>query len=238
MIFKPNFKIYKIKNLKEDLNNKMKKTVMFIACVVSSLSLATQAALPSNAKLSLDKNNVKVWTYKDSNNSVLSYKSETMFDVPIEKAVALVLDLEHAPRWAPNIAKVELLSRDDKKGEFTIYMILHFPFPLKNRDMVARGKITKDANGNISIKNKAIIGGKAKNANYVRMTNYEGDWTFQKLGSNKVKVSNAGFADPEGAIPSSVANMFVEQMPYQMLQKMKLELAKNPKLPPLPEMLK
>ncbi len=216
----------------------MKKTVMLIACVVASLSLATQAALPNGAKLSLDKNNVKVWTYKDSSNSVLSYKSETTFDVPIEKAVALVLDVEHAPNWAPNIKKVQLLNRDDKKGEFTIYMILHFPFPLKDRDMVVRGKVMKDANGNIVIKNKAIAQGMPINSDYVRMTQYEGDWTFQKLAANKVKVSNSGFANPEGSIPASVANMFVEQMPYQMLQKMKATLAKNPKLPALPEFLK
>lgn len=216
----------------------MKKTVMLIACVVASLSLATQAALPNGAKLSLDKNNVKVWTYKDSNNSVLSYKSETTFDVPIEKAVALVLDVEHAPNWAPNIKKVQLLNLDDKKGEFTIYMILHFPFPLKDRDMVVRGKVMKDANGNIVIKNKAIAQGMPINSDYVRMTQYEGDWTFQKLAANKVKVSNSGFANPEGSIPASVANMFVEQMPYQMLQKMKATLAKNPKLPALPEFLK
>lgn len=216
----------------------MKKTVMLIACVVASLSLATQAALPNGAKLSLDKNNVKVWTYKDSNNSVLSYKSETTFDVPIEKAVGLVLDVEHAPNWAPNIKKVQLLNRDDKKGEFTIYMILHFPFPLKDRDMVVRGKIIKEANGNIVIKNKAIAQGMPINSDYVRMTQYEGDWTFQKLAANKVKVSNSGFANPEGSIPASVANMFVEQMPYQMLQKMKTTLAQNPKLPALPEILK
>lgn len=216
----------------------MKKTVMFFACAVSFFSFSAQAALPSNAKLSLDKNNVKVWTYKDPNNSVLSYKSETIFDYPIEKAVALVLDVEHAPNWAPNITKVQLLNRDDHHGDFTIYMILHFPFPLKDRDMVVRGKIIKDINGNIVIKNKAITQGVALKSEYVRMTKYEGDWTFQKLGANRVKVTNSGYADPEGSVPASVANMFVEQMPYQMLQKMKAALAQNPKLPALPEILK
>ena len=96
----------------------------------------------------------------------------------------------------------------------------------------------KDSNGVISIKNKAITQGKAPNANFVRLRNYEGDWTFQKLAANKVKVSTTGFADPEGAIPQSVTNMLVEQQPYQMLQKMKAELAKNKALPALPEILK
>lgn len=216
----------------------MKKTVMFLAGVVSAMSLTTQAAAPNDIKLSLDKNNIKVWTFKALNNTVMSYKAETTLDVPIERAVALVFDVNNAPKWVPNVAKAEVLSRDDKKGEFTLYMVLDFPFPLKDRDMVVKGKISKDSNGVISIKNKAITQGKAPNANFVRLRNYEGDWTFQKLAANKVKVSTTGFADPEGAIPQSVTNMLVEQQPYQMLQKMKAELAKNKALPALPEILK
>ena len=216
----------------------MKKTVMFVACVVSVLSLSAQADLPNNAKLSLNKNNIKVWTYKDVNNPVLSYKAETTFDVPIEKAVALVLDVKNSSKWVPNVAKAEVLSRDDKKGEFTLYMVLDFPFPLKDRDMVVKGKMSKDSNGTIHIKNSAIQQGKATSTDYIRLKDYSGDWTFQKLGTNQVKVTTNGHANPEGAIPASVTNMLVEQQPYQMLQKMKVELTKNRALPALPEILK
>ncbi|MBJ8551460.1 START domain-containing protein [Acinetobacter bereziniae] len=216
----------------------MKKTVMLLTCVVSAFSLTAQAALPSNAKLSLDKNNIKVWTYKDTNNPVLSYKAETTIDVPIERAVALVLDVNNSPKWVPNVAKAEVLSRDDKKGEFSIYMVLDFPFPLKDRDMVVKGTMSKDASGTIYIKNSAVQQGKALNSDYIRLKDYAGDWTFQKLGPNKVKVITSGHANPEGSIPASVTNMLVEQQPYQMLQKMKSELAKNTKLAALPEILK
>lgn len=216
----------------------MKKTVMLVACVVSVLSLSAQADLPNNAKLSLNKNNIKVWTYKDVNNPVLSYKAETTFDVPIEKAVALVLDVKNSSKWVPNVAKAEVLSRDDKKGEFTLYMVLDFPFPLKDRDMVVKGKMSKDSNGTIHIKNSAIQQGKATSTDYIRLKDYSGDWTFQKLGTNQVKVTTNGHANPEGAIPASVTNMLVEQQPYQMLQKMKVELTKNRALPALPEILK
>lgn len=216
----------------------MKKTVMLLTCVVSAFSLTAQAALPSNAKLSLNKNNIKVWTYKDTNNPVLSYKAETTIDVPIERAVALVLDVNNSPKWVPNVAKAEVLSRDDKKGEFSIYMVLDFPFPLKDRDMVVKGTMSKDASGTIYIKNSAVQQGKALNSDYIRLKDYAGDWTFQKLGTNKVKVITSGHANPEGSIPASVTNMLVEQQPYQMLQKMKSELAKNTKLAALPEILK
>ena len=118
-------------------------------------------------------------------------------------------------------------------------MVLDFPFPLKDRDLVVNGKMSIDAQGIISIQNKAIEGGYPLNPDYVRIQDYEGDWTFQKLGNHKVKVSTYGYANPEGAIPLSFVNMFVQQQPYQMLMKMKKEIY-NPLYaqPHLPELLK
>ena len=201
------------------------KKVILMACAVACLA-AAQAKPVDNAKLSIHKNNIKVWTYQNSQNPVFLYKAETTYDTPFEKAVGLILDVDHAVKWVPYMGSVKVLSRDDKKGEFLLYMVLDFPFPLKDRDLVVQGKMIKDAQGIITIKNKAVDKAYAKNPDYIRLTHYEGDWTFQKLANNKVKVSTYGYANPEGSIPVGFVNMFVQQQPYQMLQKMKIELAK------------
>ena len=213
------------------------KKVILMTCAVAMFATA-QAKPLDNAKLSLNKNNIKVWTYQNSQNPVFLYKAETIYDTPLEKAVGLILDVDHAVQWVPYMGSVKVLSRDDKKGEFLLYMVLDFPFPLKDRDLVVQGKMVKDAQGVISIKNKAIDKGYAKNPDYVRLTHYEGDWSFQKLANNKVKVSTYGYANPEGSIPLTFVNMFVQQQPYQMLQKMKLELAQRSSIPALPEALR
>ena len=213
------------------------KKVILMTCAVAMFATA-QAKPLNNAKLSMNKNNIKVWTYQNSQNPVFLYKAETIYDTPLEKAVGLILDVDHAVQWVPYMGSVKVLSRDDKKGEFLLYMVLDFPFPLKDRDLVVQGKMVKDAQGVISIKNKAIDKGYAKNPDYVRLTHYEGDWSFQKLANNKVKVSTYGYANPEGSIPLTFVNMFVQQQPYQMLQKMKLELAQRSSIPALPEALR
>ena len=213
------------------------KKVILMTCAVAMFATA-QAKPLDNAKLSMNKNNIKVWTYQNSQNPVFLYKAETIYDTPLEKAVGLILDVDHAVKWVPYMGSVKVLSRDDKKGEFLLYMVLDFPFPLKDRDLVVQGKMVKDAQGVISIKNKAIDKGYAKNPDYVRLTHYEGDWSFQKLANNKVKVSTYGYANPEGSIPLTFVNMFVQQKPYQMLQKMKQELAQRSNIPALPEALR
>ena len=214
----------------------MKKSLLMLGlstciCVVSAQNI-------EHAKLSIHKNNIKVWTFQQQSSPVFLYKAETTFNAPLEKAAALILDVDHAVKWVPYVGSVKVLSRDDQKGEFLLYMVLDFPFPLKDRDLVVKGKMSKDAQGMISIQNKAIEGGYPLNPDYVRIQDYEGDWTFQKLGNQKVKVSTYGYANPEGAIPLSFVNMFVQQQPYQMLQKMKIELGKSRSYKALPEILR
>lgn len=214
----------------------MKKLILMAYAV--AFAATAQSTSVQNAKLSINKNNIKVWTYQDERNPVFLYKAETTYNVPIENAVSLILDVDHTVKWVPYMGSIKVLSRDDKKGDFTLYMVLDFPFPLKDRDLIVQGKMIKDANGQITIKNKAIQTGYALNPNYVRLTDYQGDWTFQKLANNKVKVSTYGYANPEGSIPLTFVNMFVQQQPYQMLQKMKTELAKPVATPVLPEALR
>lgn len=215
----------------------VKKLVML--CVVSASCLTTPIFAAETAKLTINKNNIKVWTIQNSHNSMLSYRAETTFNTTLERAVAIVLDVENAQQWMPNVASTEVLSQDLEHGEFKLYMVLDFPFPLKDRDLIIQGKISKNANGTIQIKNKVSQQGKAINPDYIRLQKYQGDWTFSRLADGKIKVITTGYADPEGIIPQSVSNMFVQQQPYQLLQKMKLELAKpNRKFINLPNILK
>ena len=209
-----------------------------VAALLSITSLTATAATDA-AKLSLNRNNIKVWTYQTENNPVFQYKAETTFDVPLERAVAVVLDVERTPQWVPYVAKAQLLSRDEKKGEFILYMLLDLPFPLKDRDLVIKGKMNKNADGSISVKNNAIKNSYPERPNVIRLNQYTGDWTLQRLTNNKVKVMTTGYADPAGSIPLSFVNMFVQQQPYQMLMKMKKEIY-NPLYaqPHLPDLLK
>lgn len=216
----------------------MNKTLGSLSILIALLSFASHATSPDE-KLSLYRNNIKVWTHKTEQNPAIQYKAETTFDVPIERAVSLILDVDRAPKWVPYIGEAKILSRDDKKGEYTLYMVLDFPFPLKDRDVVVKSKLSKASNGVIHIKNTSLSGVYPEQVGRIRIQQYVGEWTFQKVATDKVKVTTSGYADPAGSIPLSFVNMFVEQQPYQMLMKMKSELAdtSNANIK-LPEMLK
>lgn len=216
---------------------KQKKMNLLVAALSAVFMTASvQAAAPqSPQKLVIDKKNIKVWTYQTEKLPIFSYKAETVYQVPTEQAVAVVLDTANSVQWVPYLGQVEVLSRDDQKGEFLLYMVLDFPFPLKDRDVVVKGKMHREKDGTIVIKNTVANNVRAKHPDYIRLTDYQGDWKFQPLGPGKVKVSTSGYADPAGSIPLSFVNMFVQQQPYQMLLRMRNEVIKpqykNPVLP-------
>lgn len=197
--------------------------------------LITQFTSAEQARLKINKQNIKVWTYQMSRNPAASYKAETVFNVPLERAVALIMDVERAQQWVPYMGKISILNRDDQAGEFLLHVVMDLPFPLKDRDLIIQSKITRERNGTVNIRNRGMADSRFSQPDYIRLQDYQGDWTFQRLGANKVKVTAMGYVNPEGSLPISFMNMFVEQQPYQMLKIMRSELERpmyiNAKLP-------
>ncbi len=197
--------------------------------------LITQSTSAEQARLKINKQNIKVWTYQMSRNPAASYKAETVFNVPLERAVALIMDVERAQQWVPYMGKISILNRDDQAGEFLLHVVMDLPFPLKDRDLIIQSKITRERNGTVNIRNRGMADSRFSQPDYIRLQDYQGDWTFQRLGANKVKVTTMGYVNPEGSLPISFMNIFVEQQPYQMLKIMRSELERpmyiNAKLP-------
>ncbi len=65
----------------------------------------------------------------------------------LKKQCHLILDVDHAVKWVPYMGSVKVLSRDDKKGEFQLYMVLDFPFPLKDSRLGGAGENDQGQSG-------------------------------------------------------------------------------------------
>lgn len=204
------------------------------------LTVAVATSALAQEKLAINKDGIKVWTYQTANNPVMQYRAETILTTSIENAAGLILDTERGKRWIPYVADLKVIEQNPKLGKFIVYMRLDFPFPLNDRDVIVEGRLSKDKDGRIVFKNKSIIDARVpERKDIVRIKRYEGDWTFQKINTTQVKVTTSGYADPSGAIPLSFVNSFVQQQPYQMLQRMKQQIQQHPyTVEDLPELLR
>lgn len=210
----------------------MKKTAPLLwlqkAIVLAGLAVMFNASVQaadstmSRTKLAINKNGVKVWTYQTPDNPAFTYRATTVLNTSLTSATAVILDTKSLTQWVPYVSSADVIERDADSGTFILHMKLDFPFPLQDRDVVVRGKISQTANGTVTIKNAAISDKRVPvEPNVVRLTEYEGDWSLKPLAANKVEVSTTGYGNPGGIIPLAVANRFVQQQPYQMLGRMK-----------------
>ena len=193
-----------------------------LAILFSSLIFSSFAFANTAEKLALNKQGIKVWTIQAADNPMAQYRAETTFNTTLENAVGLILDTERGSKWIPNVSQIQVIERNDSTGSFIAYMVLKMPFPLTDRDLVIKGEMRKDAQGRIIVTNKSVKDSRLpEKPGIVRINQYEGDWIFQKISEQSVKVTTHGYADPSGAIPKGIVNTFVQQQPYQMFQKMK-----------------
>ncbi|RZK34886.1 MAG: hypothetical protein EOO61_12840, partial [Hymenobacter sp.] len=110
----------------------------------------------SRTKLAINKNGVKVWTYQTPDNPAFTYRATTVLNTSLTSATAVILDTKSLTQWVPYVSSTDVIERDADSGTFILHMKLDFPFPLQDRDVVVRGKISQTANGTVTIKNAAI----------------------------------------------------------------------------------
>jgi|GEM_PF-94581 len=183
---------------------------------------AASAPTTTPPKLSIDRDGVKVWTFKESGNPNMNYRATTVLDSTLVGAVALVMDTEHSSEWAPYTGKALIIERNDQAGTFLLRMDLEFPFPLKDRDVVVSGRLSQAPDGVVTIKNVAASDPRApERSKYIRIDKYRGMWEFKPLGHHQVEVTVSGYADPNGALPHGIVNLFVQEQPFEMLRNMK-----------------
>jgi hypothetical protein len=206
--------------------NMIKKRAIMMLSALTLVSSQTMADLQPEGKLSIDRDGVKVWTFKQAGNPIMNFRATTVLESTLSGAVALVMDTDHSAEWAPYTGKALVLDRNDLAGTFLLRMNLEFPFPLSNRDVVLKGHISQSADGIVTIKNMSIEDPRAPvRPNFVRIQHYEGLWQFKPLGKSPsgkqlVEVTVSGFADPNGLLPLGIVNMFVQEQPFEMLRHM------------------
>ncbi len=191
--------------------------------------------------LALDSHDIRVWTRAIPDYPIREIRAETTVKSSLNGLLALLMDTDNAARWIYRTDRIDLLKRDDVSGSFLIHVMTDFPWPLTDRDAVVEGKITQEeSSGIISVTSRALSSSSyPPSADFVRMPDMEGSWTFQPLGDGRVKVVMSMRADPGGNIPAAVINLIIHETPYRTLRGLRKVIGEpryqNARLPQIRE---
>lgn len=211
-----------------------------LACFLFAIFLLPSAHA-ADWELAVDSHDVRVWTRAVPDYPIREIRAETTVKSTLNGLVALLMDTEHAASWIYRTDRIDLLKRDDASGSFLIHVMTDFPWPLTDRDAMVEGRIVQAADsGIITVSSRSLpVGSYPVSADFVRMPDMEGSWTFQPLEDGQVKVVMTMRANPGGNIPAAVVNLIIHETPYRTLRALRKVIAEpryqNAKLPQIRE---
>ncbi len=183
--------------------------------------LGLSAAAFAAPEVDFVKNGVTVWKVAVPNSNVVGFQAQTIINHPINRVAEALADTDSANEWLPRIGNIKTLEKDNAAHRVDLYMVIDMPFPLNDRELYVTSQAKRDAKGDLWISNDLMKNPPKANPDMVQITEYKGGWKLEKVGSTKTKVTLTGHADPAGAIPTFISNLFATQQPYEMMVNLK-----------------
>ncbi|HQV21794.1 MAG TPA: hypothetical protein PLJ88_01725 [Agitococcus sp.] len=200
----------------------MKLLLVIISLLLNLVSPSAMAVVgQTNMKLILDKNGIKIWSYRLPDSPYHGFKAVTTVKSSLTGAVAMVMDTQAANRWLYRTLAVEPIQLQNNNMDFVISVVSDFPWPFKDREAIVKGKIFQDSRSHLVTIESQSLDDYPINANHERMPRVEGGWSFRPLGNGEVEVTMTGHADLGGTVPAIIVNLLIQEHPYHSLLAMK-----------------
>ncbi len=181
--------------------------------------------IPSQEKVSewiVEKktNDITVSTRTNSLSDIREVKVTTEVDASLSTLVNLIKDVEGQPKWAYKVIEAKEV-KAFSNFHWIAYSVTELPWPMSNRDNVTDCKLTQYSDSSILIYTKSVDGYVEESSDNVRIPYIRVIWEFTPLKSGKVKVKFQMLLKIGGSVPEWVANMFVDEGPYQTIMKLR-----------------
>jgi len=199
--------------------NKIKK--VFITTILITLSFSLFAA-GDNWELSLEKNDIKVYTRPVEGSSMDEFMGVTVINAPIETCAAVLRDVPAQPQWMGDCLKARVL-KVINKDRLVAYNVLNGTWPLSDRDLQIDTSFDENyKNGKVVVSMKVYPETLVPvNKSYVRVTDFAAKCILEKIDDSKTKVTYINRINPMAPVPAAIANRVVRKNPYNTLKGMK-----------------
>jgi len=178
-------------------------------------------------KLKRDKNGIQIYLSKVPGSKFRAVMSVMEVQADTKQLAALVMDLDNCSNWATMCKSAEVIERLSVSESY-VYSINNAPFPVRDRDIVARVQWEHDrASGKISMHSYATPDYLPKRKGLVRVLYASSEWHFTPQGNGMVLIENYAHVDPNGKVPAWLTNLLIIESPYKTLKNIRKLVAKG-----------
>lgn len=174
-----------------------------------------------------EKDGIKIFTRKELNSSLKSFKGETTFQAKVEKLCLLLGNGKNFDWWGKDIRGIKVLAHQENKF-IQYYLIYSVPWPFSDRDLLVEATITEDpVTGERTYFAKPLLNVIPDAPDLVRVKKYWQKWSVRPMENGYVHVLLEGFVDPGGYIPSWLYNMVITDKPFTVMRALRERALSN-----------
>jgi len=205
------------------LDLSFKPFLIFLALLTASLNTFAQ----NQWVLNTNKEGIKVYTREVKDSKFKEYRGEVMVNCKLSTLVALLDDVDNQKNWFHDCIESKKL-KNISKTEGINYFQQYAPWPVSNRDIVVKYKISQ--NNDTKVITIELTGLKSyipEKNDIVRVPKLTGFWQFIPQGNGTVKVIYQAHSETGGMVPASLANAACVDIPFNTLKNLLKEIQKS-----------
>lgn len=195
--------------------------------LLSIQSFAFSQSKNTEWKLKKEVEDLQIYVRKSATSDIKEIKVRYLANASLSNIVAVLKDVSAFPEWIYSCAEARVLERVSD-FETIYYSRIAFPFPMSDRDFIAKSKLWQDAKTKeVFIKVTGDYQYLPPKKDLVRLPKLVINWHIKPLTAHKAMVEYHLVSDPGGSIPDWATNMAVDKGPTNSMKNFKDMLSKS-----------
>ena len=199
-----------------------------IILLVFTLTLSLPLQANSEWKLIRQEDDIQIYTRYIPGNFTKSVKGSVLISASMDQVLKVFENISNCPQWmyrcksAETIKQINIVERID-------YIVIDFPWPTWDRDMIIHSLLQQDRNTKrIDINFRSVPNRMAVKPGIVRIEDMKSTMRFVPQKNGGILFTYEVSLDPRGKIPKWMVNAMAIDFPFYTLKKVRM-LAENNK---------
>ena len=194
----------------------MRTTLLAVSLV---LCLPNFAFAEEEWELKRDRDGIQVYTRSVEGSKHKAVKAEMVVEAGLNELVGLVMDTSACPDWAA-LCKTSEVTEQVSETELYVYTLNDLPWPVKDRDAVAKVMWTQEESGSVRMTAELVTGKVPEIKKALRLTTGITSWVFYP-DENGTRIVSEAHLDPGGGTPAWLTNMLLVDSPFDTMVGMR-----------------
>ncbi|MFZ5600973.1 MAG: START domain-containing protein [Pseudomonadota bacterium] len=195
---------------------------MLMLAFLSCLACTFANAESGEWERRFSQDGLSVYTKHIEGAPIKSFRAEMIAEAPFQLVMSVLEDVQHYPDWFHLCRSYEVLQGSMKEGEYIGYYVVEAPWPLKDRDVYVKNRMSQDPETQtVTILTDAVPDFMPVKEEFTRVPEVYGRWTVRPVDSEHTYVEFIGHGHPGGIIPLWVANLVVTDVPKKTFENLR-----------------